>query len=254
MSDISLISHSTTVRGNISGDGSLHVEGRVRGDISVTGDVILGPQAQVAGNITGATITVDGALEGDINASVALSVGSSAKVVGDLTAPNIGIEEGALVRGRIETEGVGTPVAQPRGRTSSATLGRAPIARRGDLGRSDLGRGDLGRGDLGRGDLGRGDLGRGDLGRGDLGRGDSIASRDGGSRFVAPRAAVSAPRREAPVTVQTPVKAVAAPVPSLSSGQTELTSEAKAKKLPPPPVVTAPRKGAKGRKKAAKRE
>jgi cytoskeletal protein CcmA (bactofilin family) len=90
MSDISLISHSTTVRGNISGNGSLHIEGRVRGDISVTGDVTLGQHAQVAGNISGATVSVDGALEGDINATVSLSVGSSAKVVGDLTAPNIG--------------------------------------------------------------------------------------------------------------------------------------------------------------------
>jgi cytoskeletal protein CcmA (bactofilin family) len=224
MSDISLVSHSTTIRGNISGSGSLHVEGRVRGDISVTGDVILGPQAQVAGNITGATVSVDGAVEGDVNASVALSVGSNAKVVGDLTAPNIGIEEGALVRGRIETDGAGAPATPVRSRAAAGALGRAPIGRRPELGRTD-----------------------------------TLTSRDTTSRFVAPRVAAPAPRREAPLPPKAvpATKTVSAPIASATtfeSEQLELSPEVKAKKQPPPPVVMAPRKGAKGRKKAAKRE
>lgn len=221
MSDISLVSLSTVVRGNISGTGSLHIEGRVRGDISVTGDVILGPQAQVAGNIAGATVSVDGALEGDINASVALSIGSGAKVVGDLSAPNIGIEEGALVRGRIETEGVGTP-APPARRPATSALGRPAIGRRPELGRPE-----------------------------------TLTARESASRFVAPRAAAPTARREAPLPVKAApvVKPSNAVTPVSNEGeQLELSSEAKAKKQPPPPVVMAPRKGAKGRKKVAKRD
>ncbi len=224
MSDISLISHSSTVRGNISGAGSLHIEGRVRGDISVTGDVVLGPQAQVAGNISAATVTVDGALEGDVTATVALSVGGNAKVVGDLQCPEHRYRRRRLGARSHRNRWRGAPAAPVRARGAASSLVRAPIGRRPELARPEL------------------------------------PSRESANRFVAPRVAAPAPRREAPAPSRrrhSALKPAIAPVATQSAfdaEQPEVPTEAKAKKQPPPPVVTAPRKGAKGRKKIAKRE
>ena len=60
MSDVSVIGSTTSVRGNVRGEGSIEILGRVEGDVEVTGDVTLGPDATVLGNITGAAISVGG--------------------------------------------------------------------------------------------------------------------------------------------------------------------------------------------------
>jgi cytoskeletal protein CcmA (bactofilin family) len=105
MAGASVIGEATTIRGNLRGSGSLDVRGRVEGDIEVDGDVALGEDAAVSGNISGAQITVAGAVLGDLRGSDAVLLERDARVIGDLVAPRIGIAEGALVRGSVRTEG-----------------------------------------------------------------------------------------------------------------------------------------------------
>ena len=54
----SVIGRDTVVRGNVRGSGSLEILGRVEGDVTVDGDVLLGDGAAVRGNISGAQLTV----------------------------------------------------------------------------------------------------------------------------------------------------------------------------------------------------
>jgi cytoskeletal protein CcmA (bactofilin family) len=105
MAQGSVIGRETVVRGNVRGAGGLEILGRVEGDVSVEGDVLLGDSAAVRGNITGTQLTISGAVMGDLRGSEAVLVESGARVVGDLLAPRIGIAEGALVRGHVRTEG-----------------------------------------------------------------------------------------------------------------------------------------------------
>jgi cytoskeletal protein CcmA (bactofilin family) len=105
MAQGSVIGRGTVVRGNVRGSGGLEILGRVDGDVSVEGDVLLGDGAAVRGNITGTQLTISGAVMGDLRGSEAVLVESGARVVGDLLAPRIGIAEGALVRGNVRTEG-----------------------------------------------------------------------------------------------------------------------------------------------------
>jgi cytoskeletal protein CcmA (bactofilin family) len=112
MAVASIIGQNTTIRGNLRGTGSLDVRGRVEGDIEVDGDVALGEDSTVSGNISGAQISVAGSVLGDLRGTEAVLLERGARVVGDLVAPRIGIAEGALVRGGIRTEGETS--AQPR--------------------------------------------------------------------------------------------------------------------------------------------
>lgn len=104
MAEGSVIGQGTVVRGNVRGDGSLEIYGRVDGDVEVTGDVTLGDQASVRGDVTGARITISGTVVGEVRGSEAILLERSAQVTGDMTAPRVGIEEGARARGALRTE------------------------------------------------------------------------------------------------------------------------------------------------------
>jgi cytoskeletal protein CcmA (bactofilin family) len=105
MAQGSVIGRGTVVRGNVRGSGGLEILGRVEGNVTVEGDVLLGDSAAVRGNISGTQLTISGAVMGDLRGTEAVLVESGARVVGDLLAPRIGIAEGALVRGNVRTEG-----------------------------------------------------------------------------------------------------------------------------------------------------
>jgi len=93
------------IRGNVRGDTSLEILGRVEGDVGVTGDLSIGPDAVIVGAVSGARVLVGGSVEGDVTGTDAVVVSETGKVVGDLVAPRIGMSEGAQVRGNVRTEG-----------------------------------------------------------------------------------------------------------------------------------------------------
>jgi cytoskeletal protein CcmA (bactofilin family) len=105
MAYASVISGSAVIRGNVRGDTSLEILGRVEGDVGVTGDLSIGPDAVIVGAVSGARVLVGGSVEGDITGTAAVVVTDTGRVVGDLVAPRIGMSEGAQVHGNVRTEG-----------------------------------------------------------------------------------------------------------------------------------------------------
>jgi cytoskeletal protein CcmA (bactofilin family) len=126
MSEGSVIGATTVVRGNLRGEGSLEILGRVEGDVSITGDVVVGESGRVRGQVSAGKISVLGAVQGDLRATQAVLVERGGKVAGDLSAPRIGIANGALVRGNVRTEGE-PPLAAAR-RPLGAVAPRAASA------------------------------------------------------------------------------------------------------------------------------
>jgi cytoskeletal protein CcmA (bactofilin family) len=129
MADSSLIGAGTSIRGNIHGSGSLEVFGRVDGDITIDGDVSVGNQAVIHGRVSGARVTVSGSVQGDLHGTEAVLIEQGARVVGDLLAPRVGIENGALVRGHVRTEGdisiEAPPPRPPAAQSAAATRARS---------------------------------------------------------------------------------------------------------------------------------
>jgi cytoskeletal protein CcmA (bactofilin family) len=112
MTSPSTISASTVIRGNIGGEGSLEILGRVEGNVAMTGQVIIAAEAAVKGNVTATEIQVAGNVAGNLTASDVVMLNPGARVVGDLAGSRIGIAEGALVRGLVRTEGE-PPLVKP---------------------------------------------------------------------------------------------------------------------------------------------
>lgn len=122
MAYASVIAGSAVIRGNIRGDTSLEILGRVEGDVGVTGDLALGPDAVVVGTISGARVVIGGSVEGDVTGTEAVLVSDTGRVVGDLSAPRIGVSEGAHVHGSVRT----TNGASPTSSVSRAAPRRVP--------------------------------------------------------------------------------------------------------------------------------
>jgi cytoskeletal protein CcmA (bactofilin family) len=180
MAYASVISSSAVIRGNVRGDGSLEILGRVEGDVGVTGDLSLGPDAVVVGALSGARVVIGGSVQGDVTGTEAVLIGETGRVIGDLSAPRIGMSEGAHVRGSVRTDG-----------TSAAP---------------------------------------------------TTSARGNAQRNAEPRSAPALVERPAPRPVAAAPNAAAAPAP-----------KTEAKKAPPPPIIHAPRPGARARKKVARR-
>jgi cytoskeletal protein CcmA (bactofilin family) len=116
MDSSTVIGRSTFVRGRLTGAGDLEIAGRVEGDVTCSGEVVVGASALVAANVSGSRIVVRGAVKGDLTAEESLVIEAGARVVGDLRAPRIAIAAGGLVRGLVQTGGA----APARARASAA--------------------------------------------------------------------------------------------------------------------------------------
>jgi cytoskeletal protein CcmA (bactofilin family) len=121
MTTSTVIGRTTFVRGRINGAGDLEIAGRVEGDVTCTGEVVIEAEGMALANISAGRIVVRGAVKGDLTAEEMVVVESRARIVGDLRAPRIAIAAGGLVRGLVETGGGGAG-ARPR----AATAVRAP--------------------------------------------------------------------------------------------------------------------------------
>lgn len=105
------IGRSITIRGEVSGDEDLLIQGQVDGSVELKEQAVtVGREGKVKANITARMVTVEGEVEGDLKADEQVILRSSAKVQGDITAPRVVLEDGANFRGGID---MGTP--SPKG-------------------------------------------------------------------------------------------------------------------------------------------
>ena len=91
------------VKGEISGNEDLQVDGKVEGPISVGEHrLTLGQDGQVTAGLTAREIIIYGKVEGNLTASESIEIKKDASVIGDLTTQRIVIEDGAYFKGSIE--------------------------------------------------------------------------------------------------------------------------------------------------------
>lgn len=115
-----ILGPSLKVRGRLTGDGDLRIEGTVEGDVRVSGDLEVDGKGSVEGNVTARGVTVSGALTGDVHAEGEVTILAGAKVTGNMHGAGIALEEGASFSGRIDADfslpDMGTTPPRERGR------------------------------------------------------------------------------------------------------------------------------------------
>jgi len=102
--ETSVLGPTTRVVGRISGEGSLRIEGSVKGDLNVNGSAEIAEGGSIEGNVRAETLDIGGSLLGDGSASGPIAIRSTATVRGELRGGAISIEPGSKVSVRLETE------------------------------------------------------------------------------------------------------------------------------------------------------
>jgi len=94
----SMIAQGVSIRGDVSGDGELHLDCALQGDIRV-GKLVLGPNARVEGSLHAQVVEIHGQVTGAVSAKQVRLYGT-AVVEGDITHEQLAMESGAQFQGR----------------------------------------------------------------------------------------------------------------------------------------------------------
>jgi cytoskeletal protein CcmA (bactofilin family) len=97
-----IIGPNLTVRGDISADENITIEGTVEGTIQSTNDVIIAPDGKVRADIRANTITISGRVKGNIFATHKVDLTSTGQLEGNIQAPKLAIAESAMFKGSID--------------------------------------------------------------------------------------------------------------------------------------------------------
>ena len=99
-----VLGKNVRIRGRISGDGDLVVQGTLEGDVTLRGNFTLDEGASAVSSISAHTVVIAGALEGGILAESEVTVTASGKFRGDVRAAQVTLEDGATFAGRLDAE------------------------------------------------------------------------------------------------------------------------------------------------------
>jgi len=96
---------SLHVKGEISGNEDLHVDGSVEGLIQLEDrKLTVGASAKLTADVVAREVVVYGSVKGNLRARDRIEIKKDGSVVGDLTTARIMIEDGAYFKGSIEID------------------------------------------------------------------------------------------------------------------------------------------------------
>ena len=102
---INIISEGTTIKGEISSEGDMRIDGILIGNIDAKGRLVIGPKGRVEGIINCNAIEVAGYIKGKITSTDQLTLKVSSKIVGEITVGKLSVEPGAIFSGTCKMNG-----------------------------------------------------------------------------------------------------------------------------------------------------
>src|SRR5262245_63630243 len=100
-----VIGAKTTIKGEISGDEDLLIEGNVEGQIRITRDLRVAPGAVLKATVEAQSVSVSGEIVGDCQATGRVEIQATGRLTGNIRAPKLVIAEGAMFRGNSDMTG-----------------------------------------------------------------------------------------------------------------------------------------------------
>ena len=101
----SLIGAGTTLKGDITSNGDLRIDGTLKGNIIGSARVIIGANGVVEGDITGQQADIMGKVTGSIKVKDLLQLKNGSVVEGNITAGKLQVEPSATFNGQCHMTG-----------------------------------------------------------------------------------------------------------------------------------------------------
>jgi cytoskeletal protein CcmA (bactofilin family) len=109
---LSCLGASLEIKGKISGEEDLQIDGKVEGAIALQGQrLTVGRTGQLNSEVHAREVVVYGKVQGNMRASDRVEIKKDGSVTGDITTSRISIEDGAYFKGRIEIDRAKGPSA-----------------------------------------------------------------------------------------------------------------------------------------------
>jgi cytoskeletal protein CcmA (bactofilin family) len=133
---VATLGPSIVIKGTLSGQEDLLIEGRVEGEISLRQhSVTVGEKGRVKADIFSQSICIEGEVQGNLNGDDHVTIRRTGKVRGNVTAPRVSLEDGAKFKGAIDMQpSSGKPGTMARERrnekvkkTSAAAVDHDPV-------------------------------------------------------------------------------------------------------------------------------
>lgn len=97
------ISQGIRIKGEITGSEDLFVDGSVEGKLNLAnGSLTVGPNGAVKADVTAREVIVRGRVEGKISGRERVQLWSTGHVIGEVQTQRLAIEDGAVLRGKVE--------------------------------------------------------------------------------------------------------------------------------------------------------
>lgn len=127
------IGQSIEIRGELSGNEDLTIDGRVEGKIELRDhNLTIGANGRIKADLFAKTVTVVGEVVGNITAGDRVEITESGSLEGDIVAPRVVLGDGARFKGSIDMDGKARPstsgVSQPSDKAAMAAgSGKGPL-------------------------------------------------------------------------------------------------------------------------------
>jgi cytoskeletal protein CcmA (bactofilin family) len=97
------IGKTVVICGEVKGSEDLIVDGRVEGTVNLSESrLTIGPNANVAADLTAKDILVMGQVQGNLVASGRVELRAGSQVEGDIRALRLAVEDNAVFRGKVD--------------------------------------------------------------------------------------------------------------------------------------------------------
>jgi cytoskeletal protein CcmA (bactofilin family) len=97
--NFTFLSKGVDFRGILNFDGTIRIDGRVEGEITTSGTLIIGEQAIIKGVISAGVLITSGKVNATVTATAKIQIQKPGILIGDIRTPGISIEDGAHFHG-----------------------------------------------------------------------------------------------------------------------------------------------------------
>jgi cytoskeletal protein CcmA (bactofilin family) len=118
---INLIGAGTSIKGDITSNGDVRIDGILTGNVQLAGKLVLGSSGKIEGNIECVNADLSGEITGLVKVKETLSLKSSAKINGDIVTSKLAIEAGAIFTGTCNMGAIVKNISQKHEQKSLAS-------------------------------------------------------------------------------------------------------------------------------------
>lgn len=95
-SGINSLGSSTSIKGDLSAETDIRLDGELIGNLKCAGKVILGPKGRIQGEVICQNAVIEGKVDGLLKVKDHLQVKESARITGEISTQKLTVQSGAV--------------------------------------------------------------------------------------------------------------------------------------------------------------